>query len=95
MANTQSHASANAEENVVTVVGATMIVLAVLSVIFRFYARYLMKAALWWDDWMALTAVLTAVAAGVLVLAGKSALISSISGCTHGEILANERSIGA
>lgn len=74
MASTQTHSSANAEENVVTVVGATMIVLAVLSVIFRFYTRYLMKAALWWDDWMALTAVLTAVAAGVLVLAGKSVI---------------------
>lgn len=48
-----------------------MIVLAVVSVVFRFYTRYRMKTALWWDDWMALTAVLTAVAAGVLVLAGK------------------------
>lgn len=74
MASTQSHSSANEEENTVTIVGATMIVLAVVSVVFRFYTRYRMKTALWWDDWMALTAVLTAVTAGVLVLAGKSTL---------------------
>lgn len=71
MADDQSHASANAQESTVTVVGAIMIVLAVLAVIFRFYTRYRLKSVLGWDDWMALVAVASGVAAGALVLAGK------------------------
>lgn len=71
MAAMETHDSANAQETTVTVVGAIMIVLSVIAVIFRFYTRFRMKAALWWDDWMALAAVISAVAAGASVLAGE------------------------
>lgn len=71
MADDQARASANESELTVTVVGAVMIVLSVVAVVFRFYTRFHLKAVLWWDDWMALAAVVSAVAAGALVLAGE------------------------
>ncbi|KAI3393578.1 hypothetical protein diail_3927 [Diaporthe ilicicola] len=70
MAETESQkASAANEAMTTTIVGAVAIVLAVVSTGLRFYARFHKKAGLWWDDWLALVAVLAAVAAGVLVLA--------------------------
>ncbi|KAL1852348.1 hypothetical protein Daus18300_012243 [Diaporthe australafricana] len=70
MAETESEkASAGNEAMTTTIVGAVAIVLAVVSTGLRFYARFRQKAGLWWDDWLALAAVLAAVAAGVLVLA--------------------------
>lgn len=76
-----AHASANAQETTVTIVGAIMIVLAVIAVILRFYTRHRMKAAFSWDDWMALAAVVPAVAAGVLVLVGKYFCIPIFENC--------------
>lgn len=70
MESEQDHAAANESELTVTIVGAVMIVLSMVSVAFRFYTRFHMKAALWWDDWMALVAVVSAVAAGAVILAG-------------------------
>lgn len=54
-----------------TIVGAIAIVLAVVATALRFYTRIHMRSGLWWDDWLALVAVLSAVAAGVCVLACK------------------------
>ena len=42
----------------VTAVASVMIVLSVISVLFRFWSRLLAKkSGLWWDDWLALTAL--------------------------------------
>lgn len=90
MAGDQAHASASEAELTVTVVGAVMIVLSVLAVVFRFYTRFHLKAVLWWDDWMALAAVVSAAAAGALVLAGKlSSFFDYIPSqeSVHGELL--------
>lgn len=63
-------ASAADQATTTTIVGAVAIVLAVVATIVRFYARFQKRSGLWWDDWLALVAVLSAVAAGVLILAG-------------------------
>lgn len=68
----ESNASAKAQSDTTTAVSAAMIGVSVLAVAMRFYTRYCMKTGLWWDDWLALAAVVSAVAAGAFVLAGTS-----------------------
>lgn len=66
-------ASAADQATTTTIVGAVTIVLAVVATCLRIYVRLHKRSGLWWDDWLALVAVLAAVAAGGLVLAGKYA----------------------
>lgn len=68
----ESNASAKAQSDTTTAVSAAMIGISVLAVAMRFYTRYCMKTGLWWDDWLALAALVSAVAAGAFVLAGTS-----------------------
>lgn len=68
----ENYASAKAQSDTTTAVSAAMIGVSVLAVVMRFYTRYCMKTGLWWDDWFALAAVVSAVAAGAFVLAGTS-----------------------
>lgn len=67
-------ANAANQETTTTIVGAIAIVLAVLATVLRFYTRLHMHIRLWWDDWLALIAVIAAVVAGVLVLVGRCIL---------------------
>lgn len=70
MADSEDEKASAAESSMTTtIVGAIAIVLAVVATALRFYARIHKRSGLWWDDWFALVAVLSAVAAGVLVLA--------------------------
>lgn len=71
MTEAQTHGNTDKPELTVTVVGTVTIVMSVVVVVFRFCTRFHLKAILWWDDWMALAAVVSAVAAGAFVLAGK------------------------
>ena len=41
----------------VDVIAITAFTLAAVAVVFRFLARILTKASLWWDDWAVLTAL--------------------------------------
>ncbi|ROW06199.1 hypothetical protein VMCG_04513 [Cytospora schulzeri] len=59
----------NDTETATTAAGATMIVLSIIIVACRFYARFLRKSGLKWDDWFILIALTSLIAAGVLVLA--------------------------
>lgn len=72
----ESNASAKAQSDTTTAVSAAMIGISVIAVAMRFYTRYCLKTGLWWDDWLALAALVSAVAAGAFVLAGT--LISDI-----------------
>lgn len=67
----EDKASAEDSSMTTTIVGATAIVLAVVATALRFYTRIHKRSGLWWDDWLALVAVVSAVAAGVFVLACK------------------------
>lgn len=66
----ENYASAKAQSDTTTAVSAAVVGVSVLAVAMRFYTRYCMKTGLWWDDWLALAAVIAAVAAGAFVLAG-------------------------
>jgi cation transporter-like permease len=51
-----------------TAVGALVIVLAVIFVALRFYARYSTKTGFGWDDWLILLALVATILTDVLVL---------------------------
>lgn len=62
----------NSNETITTAVGATMIVLSVISVALRFYTRISLKTGFGWDDWFILISLSSLLAAGVCVLVGMS-----------------------
>jgi hypothetical protein len=41
----------------VDIIAITAFTLAVMAVALRFFARFMTKASLWWDDWAVLTAL--------------------------------------
>ena len=49
-------------------VGGLVVVLAIISVILRFYTRVLTRANLWWDDWLILASVLVTVTTAILII---------------------------
>ena len=51
-----------------TAVGALVIVLALVSVALRFYARHYTAAGYGWDDWLILLAVIATLVTDALVL---------------------------
>jgi hypothetical protein len=58
------------DEDINTAVGAVMAVLAILSVVARFYARHLKKAGYKWDDWLILVSLLAMIGIDVLAISG-------------------------
>lgn len=58
----------NSDENIITAVGAVMIVLSVIVVGLRFYTRFSLKTGFGWDDWSILISLSSLLAAGVCVL---------------------------
>lgn len=57
---------------VVAVIGV-ILALAITTVALRFYVRRLTKAGIWWDDWLILAALITALATVILLVWGKIA----------------------
>lgn len=53
-----------------TIVGAVMIVLAIIAVGLRLYSRLHLKQQLLWDDWFIFISLLFFILAAVLVLVG-------------------------
>jgi hypothetical protein len=62
----------NNDENIMTAIGAVMIVLSVIVVGLRFYTRFSLKTGFGWDDWSILISLSSLLAAGVCVLTGMS-----------------------
>ncbi|KAI1454243.1 hypothetical protein F4805DRAFT_328688 [Annulohypoxylon moriforme] len=56
------------DDNTSTIIGVLLVILALFSVIFRFYARYHTKAGFGWDDWLILLALITIIISDILVL---------------------------
>lgn len=61
---------ASGSDTAATVVGAVVIVLAVIFVALRFYVRITTHVGLKWDDWLILIAVLLFILTAVLVVWG-------------------------
>ena len=59
-------------DEILTIVGATVVALAAVSVALRFYTRFFMRAGFKWDDWLILLSLLSTIAADALVLYGWS-----------------------
>ncbi len=58
------------QDEVTTVVGTIVAIVALLAVILRFYSRHTTRAAYGWDDWLVLIALLAIIATDVLVVVG-------------------------
>ena len=42
-------------------IAVSMTMLALGAILLRFYARYIMKAGYWWDDWMMIPAMVRSI----------------------------------
>ncbi|KAI5918014.1 hypothetical protein F4810DRAFT_693973 [Camillea tinctor] len=60
------------DDDATTIVGALGVVLALISVVLRFYARHYKKAGFGWDDWTILVGLLATITTDVVVLCASS-----------------------
>ena len=65
-----SDSNTSNEQTATVAVGALIIVLAIITVVLRFYTRITTRVGLGWDDWLILVAVVVTLVTAVLLLWG-------------------------
>ncbi|KAI0880336.1 uncharacterized protein GGS22DRAFT_182426 [Annulohypoxylon maeteangense] len=60
------------DDEIAIIIGVILVVLAILCVVSRFYARYNTKAGFEWDDWLILLALIVIIITDILVLVASS-----------------------